>query len=398
MKATLIFCILSFLCVNFLFAQQIHFNGVVRDNDTQIQLSGINIYTKDKKIVTLSSMSGNYSLYIPALYENDYLYFSSIGYQIDSVLIKSNNEETDIFLLPVIYEIKEISIMPDSALISLLRQAYNKIPENYPMQPTLYTGFYQESYLDEGGSPYNLIEAEISVYKEKYDKIYEMAGQVELLRSRIKHIKKSSIGLIEGVFSPIYNDVVLQRRNFINPNHFKNYNYTLQGIISYSGEYCYEISFSSSERFSGTMLISVENLAYVSFDIHSENPSNRTIRLGIRSPVESQRKIRYERLDNVWYLKQTSSHNKYNDTIFTNVDYISTHVQTESVQPIPIDRRMEMLDVLAVKADSYNLNSWVDYDILAKENPQQLDFQFPPEESSAIFTQQTIPQSSFRNI
>ena len=35
--------------------------------------------------------------------------------------------------------------MPDSALLTLLRKAYLKIPENYPKQPTRYKGFYQES-------------------------------------------------------------------------------------------------------------------------------------------------------------------------------------------------------------------------------------------------------------
>ena len=394
MKAKLILFILLFLRINFLFAQQINLRGIVRDNNTHVQLSGVNIHTKDNKIGTFSSVSGNFSLYIPSSYENDYLYFSSIGYKTDSILIKRNNEHTDISLLPITYEIKEIDIMPaEDYVISLLREAYNKIPENYPMQPTLYTGFYQESFLDEEGSLYYLIEAETSVYKEKYDKIYEMAGQVELLRSRVKYIKKAPNGLIEGVFLPINNDIVLQRRNYINPDYFKNYNYTLQGIRSYSGEDCYEISFSSSERFYGTMLISVDNLAYLSFDIHSENPNNRTINFGIRRPIETQRKIRYEQLGNIWYLKQVSSYNKYNDTIFISIDYITTHVETESVRPIPIDRRMEMMDVLAVKADGSN--SWVDYDILAKVNPIQLNFQFPPEESIAIFKQQTIPQSSF---
>jgi len=393
--------LLLFIHINFLFAQDIHFHGVVRDNDTRIQLFGISIRTKDNKIGTISSKSGEFSLYIPNRYKNDYIYFSSIGYQTDSILIKNNNEHINLSLLPITYELKELFVMPDSTLLSLLRQAYNKIPENYPMQPTFYTGFYQESQYDEEGALYNLTEAEISIYKEKYDKIYEMAGQVELLRSRTKQIR-NSIALHRGVFLPIFNDIVLQRRDFIKPGQFKNYHYTLQGIKSYSGEDCYEISFSSPFGHSqGTMLISTENLAYLSFDIHYKNhhedhPQNQT-RLGPSGPIEVQQKIRYERLNNIYYLKRMSSYNKFNDTVFSNMDYISTHIQTESVQPIPIERRMDVLDVIAIKAKSYDPNGWVDSDILAKEKPQQLGFQFSPEESNAIFKQQApLPQSSFR--
>jgi hypothetical protein len=227
-----------------------------------------------------------------------------------------------------------------------------------------------------------------------------MAGQVELLRSRIKRIGRTRV-LVGGVFSSISNDVVLQRRNFINPDYFKDYHYTLEGIRSYSGEDCYEISFSSSERFYGTMLISTESLAYLSFDTYSENPENTTRRLGILRPVEAQRKVSYERLGNIWYLKRYSSYFKHDDDnsiTFSSVDYISTHVQTESVRPIPIDRRMEETDMLAVKADDYDSNGWVDSDILAKENHRQLNFQFPPEESIAIFQQQVVAQAKPQTI
>ena len=392
MKSKLVLLFL-FIHINFLFAQHIHFHGVVWDNNTRTPLSGISIHTKDNKIGTFSSKSGKFSLYIPNVYENDYLYFSSIDYQTDSILINNNNENIKLFLLPKIYELKEVFVMLDSTLISLLRQAYNKIPENYPMLPTLCTGFHQESLFDEEGALYNLIEAEISVYKEKYDKIHEMAGQVELLRSRIKHLRKPPTALSRGVFLPIFNDIVLQRKTYINPDQFKNYHYTFQGIRSYSGEDCYEISFSTG-RSQGTMLISTENLAYLSFDIHYENPHNQT-RLRPSNPIEVRQKIRYERLDNIYYLKRMSSYNKFNDTIFSNVDYISTHIQTESVRPIPLDKRMEVMDVLAAKANNYDSNAWVDSNILANEKSQQLDFQFPPEEANTIFQQQTIPQSSF---
>ncbi len=55
--------------------------------------------------------------------------------------------------------------MPDSTLLTLLRKAYSKIPDNYPDQPTRYKGFFQESTSNEKDSLIELIEAELSVYK-----------------------------------------------------------------------------------------------------------------------------------------------------------------------------------------------------------------------------------------
>jgi hypothetical protein len=133
-------------------AQTIHISGTIFDKETQKTIAGISIYTKDNKTGTISTVDGKFSLDVPTSKSNGYLYFTSIEYETDSLLISKAHNQLAIQLTPKIYTLKEIYIMPDSTLLTLLRKAYQKIPENYPNQPTRYESFFQHSVFNEKDS------------------------------------------------------------------------------------------------------------------------------------------------------------------------------------------------------------------------------------------------------
>ena len=125
--------------------------------------------------------------------------------------------------------------MPDSTLLTLLRKAYLRIPENYPAKPSLYTGFYRESVQDENYQQAYLAEAMLSIYKDSYIKKKAEPGEVEILKSRKKEISSSGLLYYGGPFVPINGDAVLQRKDYINPQHFKAYKYKFNGIKESEG-------------------------------------------------------------------------------------------------------------------------------------------------------------------
>ena len=333
-------------------AQTIQLSGTVLDKETEMPISFVHIFTKDTKTGTVSATDGKFSLHIPATMINTYLYFSTVDYEIDSLLISRTNVSSTIYLTPRIYALNEIYVIPDSTLLTLLRRAYTTIPDNYPDQPTRYVGFFQESTSDENGNLSKLVEAELVVYKEPYNRIREAPGQIEILKSRIKQLQSSNIGFVGGAFMPVTLDIVLQRNNYIQPQNMANYQYDFIEIKSWEGRDCYSIQFRpvsrDSANITGTILIDKETHAYTLFELFLERPENAHAILGIMKPVEQKSKIVYEQLDGKWYLKSVSTRSKHDNRrlkspLFSSFDYITTQVQTDSVTPITSPHRFKQI-------------------------------------------------------
>ncbi|MDR2232162.1 MAG: carboxypeptidase-like regulatory domain-containing protein [Tannerella sp.] len=403
MRLFILFNALFLFLPSGLFSQTIRFSGALLDSETQAPVSLINIFTGDRRYGTTSSAEGKFSLNLPASYENSYLYFSSIDYETDSLLISRSNLQPTIYLTPKIYTLTEIYVIPDSTLLTLLRRAYSKIPENYPASPTRYRGFYQESTSDENGDLIKLVEAELAVYKEAYDKKREAPGQVEILKSRIKQLQATNLFSVDGAFLSVDADGVLQRSEYINPSHFKDYNYDFLGIKSLKGKECYSIEFRSARKDSisrGEILIDKESLAYISFETESDNPGNSQSIIGVIKPVETKKKIVYEQLNGKWHLKHVSSRAKHEhwrlkSVRYSSADFITTTIQTDSVIPIPVYKRLGQMNPIELITDKYDPKGWTDSDILAGENQAELGFQFSTDEASAVFNQNVRPKLSF---
>jgi len=369
--------------------------GVVFDPVNGRNMANINIFTKDMKIGTVSSYEGDFSIKIPKEYVGGYLYFTGIGYKKDSVLIKDG--DSTVQLLPEVYELKEIYVMPDSTLLTLLRKAYNRIPYNYPTIPTAYQGFYRESIQDENRKQVDFTEAVLGVYKESYQKKAGELGQLQIVKSRKKNIQDIGLMYYGGPFLVIDGDAVLAKADYIDPNHFKEYSYQFNGIMALGDRSFYKIDFLKNQKdttkiYSGTMLIDKESLAYFSFEIYSNYNSNP---LRTRD-AEKDIKITYDFADDKWFLKSYTYTNKHTDRFngkhrFAIIEYLTTYCQKDSVYPIPYETRLKFLDAISVKADKYNKKGWTDYDDLKRGHLHKTDFQFSEEDSRDIFQNQHAP-------
>ena len=382
-----------------IFCQTIHISGTIIDKDIRTPISMVSIFTRDNKIGILSTIKGKFSLDIPDSKLNEYLYFSSVGYEIDSVKINQDSFPITIQLTSKTYSLKEVYVMPDSSLFTLLKKAYNKIPENYPNQSTRYEVFFQES-TSKNDSLAEIIEALLFVYKESYQKKWKSPGQVEIIKSRIKQFQEIETGFMGGAFGLISKDLVLQRDDYINPKTMKRYQYKFNGIMTINGRDCYEIEFRSGNENDdnstrGTMRIDTETLAYVSFEINTQNKENAKSILGPIHPVEYNTKILYKPLAGKWYLERVSSRTKHKNSrlkipLYSSIDLIATQIQTDSVRPIPIEKRLEYMEQIESKTKLYDPKGWIDYEILANERPEQLNFQFSTDEAATVF-QKKIP-------
>lgn len=397
---------LNFFCTYFtifflftltMYSQTRSIKGNIVDDSDDSCIPNVSVYLKDTRIGTVSDKNGNFTLNIPTRYEKEYLYFTGIALKKDSILIKDIISPLTVRLSSEIYQLSEVYIMPDSTLLTLLRSAYDRIPENYPDTPTLSEGFYRESAQNENEEQADFIEAVLSVYKDPYQKPSDSPGQIELIKSRKKKIRDIGILYYGGPFLVIKNDFVLSRAEFIQPKKFKNYNYKFNGIKTLNGSEFYEIDFrkisKDSLAFSGIMLIDKKSLAYVSFDINSDKNSLETrIKQRLRT-INST----YEKIDGKWYLKYSTLKKEDilrfgNKKIYGAIDYIALNVKRDSVNPIPFEKQLQFFDPFIVKADEYDKKGWIDYKDLEETELNKANFEFSINESAKIF-EKKYPQT-----
>ncbi|MDR1503574.1 MAG: carboxypeptidase-like regulatory domain-containing protein [Prevotella sp.] len=379
--------------------------NIINDSDDSY-IPNVSVFLKDVGFGTITDKNGNFVLNIPTRYEKEYLYFTGIALRRDSILIKDIISPLTVKLSPEIYQLSEVYIMPDSTLLTLLRSAYDRIPENYSETPTLTEGFYRESAQNENEGQADFIEALLSVYKDSYQKPSDNPGQIELIKSRKRKIHDTGILYYGGPFLIIKNDFVLSRAEFIQPKKFKNYNYKFNGIKTLNGSDFYEIDFrkisKDSLALSGTILIEKESLAYVSFDI---NRNKNSLELQIKQRLSIINST-YEKLDGKWYLKYYILKKEDilrfgNKKIYGAIDFIALNVKRDSVNPIPFEKQLQFFDPLILKADEYNKKGWTDYKSLEEKHLNKANFEFSINESAKIFEKeypQTKAQRTMRLI
>jgi hypothetical protein len=81
--------------------------------------------------------------------------------------------------------------------------------------------------------------------------------------------------------------------------------------------------------------------------------------------------------------------------LYSSMNFVATAIRTDSVKPVPIEKRLEWMDLIEAKKEIYNPKGWTDFDILAQEDSSQLDFQFSNNEASSIFNQVQPKKFSF---
>jgi hypothetical protein len=121
--------LLSFLiAVNSLSVySQTKVKGRIFDGDSQQSISGVVVYSGEYKNITMSDEQGNYQLEVSA---DDTVYFSHLAYESISSGADSLIENPDIYLMPHIVELSEVTVFPIQAE-SFLKKSFENLLKKY---------------------------------------------------------------------------------------------------------------------------------------------------------------------------------------------------------------------------------------------------------------------------
>jgi len=398
-----VFLLLLFTSLN---AQTITISGKIVDAETANPLPYANIQLEETGIGTISQLSGAFSLKIPVKYVDKMLSVSFMGYKIvkmpvANLMVISNT----IKLSKEEFVLGDIIIMPDSTLLTLLKRAYLKIPDNYPMHPSKQKGFYRETAKYSENRYLYFSEAVIENYKSSY-KSNSDNGQVKILKSITNEFPDlASIGFrfYQGIFMANEGDFVKKNADFINPRHFKNYEYSLSGITKYQNNEVYIISFDTKDDSlkgseMGKIFIEKSSLAYIAFEIKDTERGislyNKS-HIGTPKVTKAESSAEYIKFRDKWHLK----HVVFKEVIDhkgkdlqVNGEYISTAIFTDLVNPIPLGEQINYSDFFSEKAkDFYSADYWEEYDVLERDSTlgKQIKLLYSPEQSKSLLTENT---------
>lgn len=391
-------------------AQKNQIYGKVVDKETELPLSYVNIVIENTGIGTITDYTGNYTLKIPSSYNSSNIMFSFIGYKTCIMNLEELNFNDTIYLQSEDQLLGEMVIMPDSTLLTLLRKAYKKIPENYPTEPTKLKGFYRETKKTQNQYLY-FAEAVIEAYKTGYQKSTNN-GQIKILKAMINEFPNAddtlnNIKFYGGPFSVNTNDFVYQNESFINPKYFKNYNYSFVGFTGYNDKPIYIIEFNTNNDslkgdFEGKIFIDKSTLAYVKFEVtYTERGLNKINIINHNYQRESREiNASYEPYKEKWHLKyvqkiSTSINKKYACNILEISEFLTTEIFTDTIKSIPLNEQLEYGDYFTIKANEYyNDNYFEEYNILNKDTllVEQIKMLYTTDESRELLTKETTPQ------
>ena len=163
------------LFATFLFSQQEFISGRLIDAKTKEPVVFATIKSKAKALGVISNMDGGFKIPLELKSYGDTLEISSMGYMTKSVLFSSLNLNrlNLVTIEPAIENLEEVVVrgkqrIGELSAEEIVRMAISRIPENHPLEPYSYVGYYRDYQLNQNQYS-NLNEAIIEVFDQGFD-------------------------------------------------------------------------------------------------------------------------------------------------------------------------------------------------------------------------------------
>jgi len=139
-----LFFIAFFLCLNHIYAQQIHLQGLVKDEQTNQPIAAATISVQSKGLYYPADNSGKFNVETDTLMNNDSVSFSCIGYQTKKIKAGDLSLGVIIKLEPNIGVLQEVRISSKPITIVKVGSKYKYRKYSIPLDP----GLDQAAFMD----------------------------------------------------------------------------------------------------------------------------------------------------------------------------------------------------------------------------------------------------------
>jgi hypothetical protein len=369
--------------------------GQVVDAETQQPIPNAQVGVADNRIGTSTNADGRFALSIPAALQGKQLEVALLGYRkYTRALPPLPGPELRIELRISPAALGEVQVT--GSVLGIVREAVARIPRNYPTRPTQLTGFYRESDNDPAGQPRYLAEGLVLAFKESYLR-RTAEGEIQIKQSRDR--TPIRIDWAGGPFLVHLGDFVHRRSEFIDPAHFKDYDYRLAPGSTFQDRPVYVITFgpkAGTRRadFEGRMYIEQDGYAFLGAEWHYTSAG---LRHRVRDVADSRSiRVAYQPYAGRWHLKtvwwQTAAKLPVGPPLKFFGEFLTTSIDTAQTPRPGYLERAQFYDVFLRNQVAYDSAFWQGHTTLLppaalqknlfdQQRQQQADSLFKPSEA-----------------
>ena len=373
--------------------------GRVLGSDTNEPLSNASITVQKANVSSVTNQDGYFSIRVPASTRNMQLIIHYLGYENKEIPVVTliGNSNNHIVLTPSPIELSELLVVSGDGT-NLVREALQRIPENYSSDPNMMIAFYRES-VKKGSNYISLVEAVLDVYKASYRSYSNDQARIYIGRKATDISPRDTVLLkFQGGISDALMLDIAKNPEIVFGTDAAEYNFHIDGLININNKPHYIISFLphaglNDILFRGTIYLDAATLAFarMEFNMNVEDRKDAANIFIRRKPSKmrvevnnAQYVVNYMENNGKWFFSYSATEvsfrvrwtNRFFGLFATNYiigsEIAVTDRYNDNVIKFPRDERIRSTDVIAEKVESFlDPGFWGEYNVI--EPDQQIN-------------------------
>lgn len=366
--------------------------GRVLGGDTNQPLVNASITVQRANVSSITNQDGYFSIRVPASTRNANLVIRHLGYENREVPVITliDNPNNHIVLAPSPIQLGEVQVVSGDG-IKLVQEALERIPQNYPEDPTMMVAFYREA-VKKGSRHISLVEAVLDVYKASYRSYSNDQSRIYIGRKATDISPRDTVLLkFQGGISDALMLDIAKNPEIVFGTEGAEYDYHIEGLININDKPHYVISFTprpgiTDILFRGTIYLEAESLAFarMEFNMNVEDRKDATNIFIRRKPSRMRVEVTHARYvadfmenDGKWFFNYSATDvgfrvrwtNRFFGLFATTYTISSemaiTDKYSDNVVKFPRSERIRSTDVIAEKVEYFlDPDFWGEYNVI----------------------------------
>lgn len=366
--------------------------GRILGGDTRQPLANASVTVENSTVSTVTNQDGYFSLRVPTSARNSQMHIRFLGYEnlsipVTTLIDKPNNH---IVMKPSSIQLGEVQVVSGDGS-QLVREALQRIPQNYSQDPTMMIAFYRES-IKKGSNHVSLVETVLDIYKASYRSFEKDQAKIYIGRKATDISPRDTLLLkFQGGISDALLLDIAKNPDIVFGTDAAEYTFNIQNLININNKPHYVIAFAPHPGtkdilFRGTIYLDASSLAFarMEFNMNVEDRKDASTIFIRKKPskmkVEMEHAryvVDYTEYAGKWHLNYSSTDISFKirwtnrffglfATTYTIGSEIAiTDRYKDNVIKFPRAERIRSTDVIAEKVEYFqDPNFWGEYNVI----------------------------------
>ncbi|WP_286879831.1 carboxypeptidase-like regulatory domain-containing protein [Proteiniphilum sp. UBA7639] len=372
--------------------------GRVLGGDTNQPLPNASITVQQVKVSSVTNQDGYFSIRVPESTLNKQLIIHYLGYENKEIPIVTliNNPNNHITLIPAPIQLSELLVVSGEGK-SLIKDALQRIPQNYSSDPNMMVAFYRES-VKKGSNYISLVETVLDVYKASYRSYSNDQARIYIGRKATDISPRDTVLLkFQGGISDALMLDIAKNPEVVFGTDASEYQFHIEGLVNINNKPHYIVSFTEYEGikdilFRGKIYLDAQTLAFarMEFNMNVEGRKDAANIFIRRKPSKMRVEVNkahyvvdFIEYNGKWYFNYSSTEVAFRvrwtnrffglfATTYTIASEIAiTDRYSDNVVKFARDERIHSTDVIAERVEYFlDPNFWGEYNVI--EPDQQI--------------------------